>query len=290
MPGANGMHDGTLAIRLLSCLLLLAASLDAAAADLYAEINRLRAGAGVCAKVRNLAPLKPQVKLERAARMLSQGGDLKQGLQKAGYPAIRSSAIALRGEGASAQAAELLDKQGYCRQLQDPGVSEVGVYQDSAQVWVVFAAPFAPSTGMYGPAAGQRVLELVNQARAARRSCGSQAFNAAKPLRWSDKLAEASRRHAEDMAQHNYFSHDGRDGSSPAQRAQRAGYRYKSIGENIAAGRPMPPEEAVAGWLKSPGHCANLMNPGFTEMGAAFAVNAGSDRGVVWAQAFGTPR
>ena len=169
-------------------------------------------------------------------------------------------------------------------------MTEVGVYQDSAQVWVVFAAPFAPSAGMYGPAAGQRVLDLTNQARAARRHCGSQVFNAAKPLRWSDKLAEASRRHAEDMAQQNYFSHSGRDGSSPAQRAQRAGYRYKSIGENIAAGRPMSPEDAVAGWLRSPGHCANLMNAGFTEMGAAFAFNAGSDRGVVWAQAFGTSR
>jgi uncharacterized protein YkwD len=273
-----------------SCLLSFAACLDAAAADLYAEINRLRAGAGVCAKLRNLAPLKPQAALERAARILSQGGELKTSLQKAGYPAIRSSALALRGEGASAQAVELLDKQGYCRQLQDATVSEVGVYQDARQVWVVFAAPFAPSAGMYGPAAGQRVLELTNQARAARRSCGSQAFDAAKPLRWSDKLAEASRRHAEDMAQHNYFSHGGRDGSSPAQRAQRTGYRYKSIGENIAAGRPMSPEEAVAGWLRSPGHCANLMNAGFTEMGAAFAVNDRSERGVVWAQAFGTPR
>jgi uncharacterized protein YkwD len=275
---------------LLSCVLSLAATLDAAAADLYAEVNRLRAGAGVCAAAQKLPPLKRQAALERAARILAQGGDLKASLQQAGYPAIRSNALALRGEGAGAQAPRLLDDRKYCRQLQDAGMREVGVFQDSAQVWVVFAAPFAPSAGMYGPAAGQRVLELTNQARAARRSCGSQAFDAAKPLRWSDKLAEASRRHAEDMAQHNYFSHSGRDGSSPAQRAQRAGFRYKLIGENIAAGRPMSPEEAVAGWLRSTGHCVNLMNPGFTEMGAAFAVNDKSERGVVWAQAFGTPR
>jgi len=279
-----------LAIRLFSCLLLLAASLDAAAADLYAEINRLRAGAGACAAARKLAPLKPNAALERAARILSRGGELTAGLQQAGYPAIRSSALALRGEGAVAQAPRLLDDQKHCRQLQDAGVTEVGVYQDSAQVWVVFAAPFAPSAGMYGPAAGQRVLDLVNQARAAARRCGSQAFNAAKPLRWSGTLAEASRRHAEDMAQNNYLSHSGRDGSSLAQRAQRAGYRYRAIGENIAAGRSMSPEEAVAGWLRSPGHCANLMNPVFTEMGAAFAVNEKSERGVVWTLAFGTPR
>jgi uncharacterized protein YkwD len=39
-------------------------------------------------------------------------------------------------------------------------------------------------------------------------------------------------------------------------------------GENIAAGQ-MTPEEAVAGWLRSPGHCANLMNGGYSEMAVA---------------------
>jgi uncharacterized protein YkwD len=250
----------------------------------------LRAGAGSCAAARNLAPLKPQAALERVARILAQGGELKPGLQQSGYPAMRSSALALRGEGAGAQAARILDRQSYCPQLQDAGMTEVGVYQDARQVWVVLAAPFAPAAGMYGPAAGQRVLDLVNQARATARRCGNQAFNSARPVRWSNTLAEASRLHAEDMAHHNYFSHRGRDGSNPGQRVRRAGYRYRTIGENIAAGRQMNPEDAVAGWIRSPGHCANLMNPGFTEMGAAFAVNARSEQGVYWTQAFGTPR
>ena len=52
----------------------------------------------------------------------------------------------------------------------------------------------------------------------------------------------------------------------------------------------MKPEDAVAGWIKSPGHCANLMNPAFAEMGVAFAIDAASDMGIYWAQAFGTPR
>jgi len=46
----------------------------------------------------------------------------------------------------------------------------------------------------------------------------------------------------------------------------------------------------VAGWIKSPPHCANLMNGAFTEMGVAYAVNAKSEMGVYWAQEFGTPR
>ena len=91
------------------------------------------------------------------------------------------------------------------------------------------------------------------------------------------------------MAANNYFSHTGRDGSSFAQRATRAGYRYRMIGENIAAGQ-LSPEEAVAGWIKRPAHCANLMNASYTEMGVALAVNATSTMGVYWVQLLGTPR
>jgi uncharacterized protein YkwD len=61
------------------------------------------------------------------------------------------------------------------------------------------------------------------------------------------------------------------------------------MGENIAAGQRSP-EDAVAGWIKSPDHCANLMNPVFTEMGAALAVNARSELGMYWTQEFGKPR
>ena len=168
-------------------------------------------------------------------------------------------------------------------------MTEIGIYADARQVWIVLAAPFAPSVEMSGQAAGQRVLELVNQARAAPRDCGNRAFKAARPVRWNEALAEASRLHAEDMARYNYFSHSGRDGSDPAQRVERAGYHYRVTGENIAAGQRRP-EDAVAVWVKSPAHCANLMNPAFTEMGAAFAVDAGSEMGVYWTQAFGTPR
>ena len=276
-------------LRILSCLLLLAVCFDAAASDLYTAINRLRAGEGNCAVAENLPPLKPQAALERVARDLSRGDKLRQSLKEAGYRATRSSALSIRGDGVGAQAEGMLAKQSTCQQLQDAAMTEVGIYLDARQVWIVMAAPFAPSVGESEQAAAQRVLDLVNQARATPRYCGNRAFNAARPVRWNDSLAEASRLHAEDMARYNYFSHSGRDGSDPAQRVERAGYRYRSTGENIAAGQ-MKPEDAVAGWIKSPPHCANLMNPAFTEMGVAFAVSPRSEMGVYWAQAFGTPR
>ena len=151
------------------------------------------------------------------------------------------------------------------------------------------AVPFAPAVALSEKAAGERVLELVNQARAAPRTCGKKEFKATVPLRWNDVLANASRAHASDMARHDYLSHTGRDGSTPAQRVLRAGYRYRSTGENIAAGAQTP-DEVVAGWIKSPGHCANLMSPAYTEMGAAFVIERASKMGVYWAQLFGTPR
>ena len=276
-------------LRILSCLLLLGLCFDAAASDLYATINRLRAGDGNCAVAKKLPPLKPRDALERVARDLSQGDKLQQSLHSAGYRATRSGALSIMGAGVGARAAGILAGQSYCRQLQDPAMTEMGIHAGADQVWIVLAAPFAPSVAGSGQAAGQRVLLLVNQARAVPRNCGNRAFQAARPVRWNASLAEASRLHAEDMARHNYFSHSGRDGSDPAQRVERAGYNYRVTGENIAAG-PTKPEDAVAGWIKSPGHCANLMNPAFTEMGVAFAVDARSELGVYWTQAFGTPR
>ena len=103
-------------------------------------------------------------------------------------------------------------------------------------------------------------------------------------------LTEVSRLHSEDMAHNNYFSHSGRDGSTLSQRVERAGYRYRANGENIAAEGQMNAKHAVAGWIKSPAHCANLMNPAYTDMGVAYAVNTSSEMGVYWTQVFGTPR
>jgi uncharacterized protein YkwD len=256
--------------------------------DLYSAINRMRAGQGDCAFAGNLPALKVQPALERAALALSQGGDLQKSLKDASYRATQARMLNLTGNAIDSRAATLL-AQRYCRELQERTLSEIGLYLDARQLWIVLAAPFAPSVALSAQAAGQRVLELVNQARAEPRKYGDKAFGAARPLRWNDTLAHAALLHAGDMAQQSYFSHTGRDGSTPAQRVARAGYRYRATGENIAAGQPSP-EDAVASWIKSPGHCANLMSPAYTEMGSAFAVNAKSEMGVYWAQLFGAPR
>jgi uncharacterized protein YkwD len=137
--------------------------------------------------------------------------------------------------------------------------------------------------------AGREVLDLVNAARAEPRTCGEERFGKAQPLQWNEKLAQAALTHSMDMAKRNYFRHEAPGGASVRERATNAGYRWRTIGENIATGQGAP-KQVVAGWLASPHHCSNIMHPSFTEMGAAYFVNRQSDTTIYWTQVFGAPR
>lgn len=133
-----------------------------------------------------------------------------------------------------------------------------------------------------------RIVELVNEARSRGRRCGTESFAAAPRLRISRDLTEAAAAHARDMARRNYFDHRGRDGSQPKDRVLRAGYDPRLSGENIAFG-PVSAEEVVAGWLDSPGHCANIMEPRFEDIGVGVATGRKRNR-TYWVQTFGAPR
>lgn len=133
----------------------------------------------------------------------------------------------------------------------------------------------------------QRVLELVNEARSRGQRCGREHFPAAEPLSLARPLRSAADAHARDMARRSYFEHRAMDGSQPKDRVLRAGYRPRLTGENIAFG-PESAEEVVAGWLESPGHCANLMDQRFIDMGVDVAL--GRQRGhFYWVQVLGAP-
>jgi len=114
-----------------------------------------------------------------------------------------------------------------------------------------------------------QALALVNSFRASGASCGALgSFPAVPALAWNDALTHASLVHSDDMVALNFFSHTGTNGSSAGQRATAAGYAWSTWGENIAAGQPNV-DSVMAAWLASPGHCANLMNAGFRDIGLA---------------------
>jgi len=148
-------------------------------------------------------------------------------------------------------------------------------------------------------------LELINDIRSEGRTCGEYGYmKATDPLAWNDKLYSAAYEHSKDMALSNTFSHTGSgtksdltaqelhltDGSHVGDRIEINGYKnWKRYGENIAAGTSMDEAyEALQAWVKSPGHCKNLMNPKFKEVGMAMYHNADSHYKYYWTQDFGT--
>jgi len=130
------------------------------------------------------------------------------------------------------------------------------------------------------------VLKLTNAARKHARSCGSKYMKAAKPLRYNERLATAAGVHSRDMATHNYFSHTDRAGNAPWGRFTKAGYNWQAAAENIAAGQKSA-REVVNDWIKSPGHCRNLMDRGLHELGVGYVEGPGIYH-TYWTQDFGT--
>ena len=125
------------------------------------------------------------------------------------------------------------------------------------------------------------LLQLVNDARKKGCNCGNTYYAPVPPLTWNDVLEKAAYKHSNDMFRKKFLSHTGSDGSGSGERIISAGYNWKFYGENIAQGHKTE-KEVVAGWLSSPGHCVNIMNKNYKEMGVAKV-------GDYWTQDFGSP-
>lgn len=279
---------------LLTCLPLLAAG-AASAQDresLVDLINEYRADPGSCdgRPVASVAPLMPHPALARVHA--GSGAMLAQELARAGYPAAHAQAISVTGPRDADAAMDVIGRS-YCGLLLSTQFTAVGAGRTGDTWQVVLARPAPPSRVAQLPDAretGKIILDAVNRARAIERNCGERHFTAAPALSWNPALGAAALTHSLDMARQGYFSHQGKDGREVADRAVQAGYRWRSIGENIAMGQESP-DEVVAGWLASPGHCANIMSRWFKEMGVAYAVNGGREQGrPYWTQVFGEPR
>lgn len=265
-------------------------ALAPAHADQLADlINAYRAAPGSCngAPAAPVAPLAAEPALSRI--WIGPATFLESALKDEGFAADHADAISVGGPQDAREAMDAIRAR-YCRTLLSDRYSAVGTARRGDQWQVVLAhrdeVPLLPDER----AAGADILALVNAARARPRACGDQRFGPAGPLRWNPVLAAAALAHSTELAMHHYFSHVEHDGSTPAQRITRTGYAWSRVGENIASGQRTP-AEAVQSWLDSPGHCANIMNPGFTEMGAAYAVNpSNANHTAYWTQEFARPR
>jgi len=132
----------------------------------------------------------------------------------------------------------------------------------------------------------QTMLAVTNASRLVARACGNVASPAVPTLRWNDRLAQAAVAHARDMTTNNFFDHTGSDGMDVPARAEAAGYLWRAVGENIAGGQ-LDAAEVQQSWLDSPGHCENVMNSLFTEVGAACLSDPNTDFETYWVVVFG---
>ena len=256
-----------------------------ARADALSAVQLLRQGG--CGGILPAATaLHHSALLDRAAQQFAAGRSPAAAAERAGYQA--QATVGLHISGPESSTVPLL-KRSSCRSVTDRGLHDIGVYRRGPDTWLVLAAAYVTPAASQAPVLAARALQLVNEARARGSRCGERSFGPAPPVRASAILANVAFGHATDMAGHNYFEHQDLSGRSPADRVRAVGYREKLVGENIAYG-PKSAEEVVQGWLDSPAHCENIMDPRFAEMGIAYAPGQAIRRGLYWVQLLAAPR
>jgi hypothetical protein len=136
------------------------------------------------------------------------------------------------------------------------------------------------------PKVEQHIVEMTNQVRR------DQNLPAVKV---NAMLAKAARAYAQRLAQSGQFSHTA-DGRNPGQRAESAGYKPCTIAENIAMDRSSRgfdtgalAIQAVAGWMNSPPHRANILMRSASEIGVGVARAPGEVSKFISVEMFGHP-
>ena len=164
-----------------------------------------------------------------------------------------------------------MSKKDTRRQLLDARFADIGLGYAAKQgfspgraagildhFWVLALAE--PSIAFRGDWRAE-ILERVNAFRSG---------HGLMPLKIDLKLNTAAQRHADDMAQRDYFAHVSPEGGTVGQRASQAGYRWRLVLENLAAGQATP-KEVVEGWKGSPGHRKAMLDPYVRELGVGYA-------------------
>jgi uncharacterized protein YkwD len=253
--------------------------------DTLVAVQLLREG-GCGGIVPAARPLNHDMSLDRAAALWASGQTLAAATENSGYRTETAAGVRLSGP--SSATVETL-RRSKCATVIDRGMRDIGLHHRGNETWIVLASPTVLPSRTEAPVLASRALDLVNEARARGARCGTRWFAPAPPVKLSGTLGGVALGHASDMAEHGYFEHEDLAGRSPADRVRAVGYRETLVGENIAYGVKSA-DEAVQGWLESPGHCENIMDPRFAEMGIAYAQGRAVKHGLYWVQVLAAPR
>ncbi len=267
------------------------------AATVLDEVNRVRATAGLpgVALDARLGAAAQSHALDMArtgqmAHLGSRGDTLQDRLRANGYAYTRvAENIAAGQPTAEDLIADWMGSPGHRANLLDPETSQIGVgyafrSDDSFRhYWaLVLAAPSqsAAETVSGNTTVAEDLLAEVNRVRRA---------NGLPAVRLSQRLEEAARSHTLYMADSGSFAHEGPNGESVADRVVAAGYAYRFVAENIAAGQA-DANEVVVAWMNSPGHRANMLNPIAVEIGVGYTFRVDDPYYHYWTLVLAAPR
>lgn len=124
---------------------------------------------------------------------------------------------------------------------------------------------------------------LYNEAKTVYLSNLERSENGVPPLRWNQQLTLAARWFSWDSVENRpsgFCGHQDSQGNWPDYRARTFGYLGFAGAENAFCGY-MTPEDAVQGWMNSPGHRANLLDPNSREVGLGYYRRASDGRGYI---------
>jgi uncharacterized protein YkwD len=117
-------------------------------------------------------------------------------------------------------------------------------------------------------------VRLVNEARAAK---------GLAPLTLDPKLVQVAAGHSTQMAGKAKMAHDGIGDGAPHDRIIAAAPKAARTAENVAMGQQTP-AEVMQGWMDSPPHRKNILDPKLTRIGVE--VVTGPDGRPYWTQVF----
>lgn len=132
-----------------------------------------------------------------------------------------------------------------------------------------------------------QMLEQINQLRASAQVCRGRSYPAVPALQFDARLENSAIVHADDMASNNFLSHTGSDGSSSGNRADRQGYDWIYMSENLA-GNFRSVSSVAAAWMDSDeGHCEVIMAARAKDIGTACIYNEDAQYQYYWALELG---
>ncbi len=142
--------------------------------------------------------------------------------------------------------------------LHPSSLSLIAVLLISFQLVLNFTSKTFPSVlGFAANISPSEVIRLTNEKRAQ---------NGLAPVAENSTLSAAAIAKGQDMIAKDYWAHFAPDGTSPWSFFIKFGYKYKYAGENLARDFSSA-AGAVDGWMNSPTHRENILNPNYKDIG-----------------------